>query len=81
MTPKLLVGIDEAGRGPLAGPLSVCALWAEPEIAEQFRGVGDSKQLSPKKRELFFAQIFLERTAGRAKKSRSRLSGCSTTWV
>ena len=47
-----LVGIDEAGRGPLAGPVTACAAWvplsAHPLISPL---VNDSKKLSPKKRE------------------------------
>lgn len=52
---KLLAGIDEAGRGPLAGPLSVAAVvfpagYENPEIY-------DSKALSEKKREALFEVI------------------------
>lgn len=52
---KWLVGIDEAGRGPLAGPVSVGLVL----IPANFNwglipGVGDSKQLSEKKREEIF---------------------------
>lgn len=62
---KWLVGVDEAGRGPLAGPLAVCALWANPDILELYRGVGDSKQLTPKAREKAFAEIFNFKKEGR----------------
>ncbi|MCU0622113.1 MAG: ribonuclease HII [Gemmatimonadales bacterium] len=46
---RLLVGIDEVGRGPLAGPVVAAAVvfpagWAPP------RGIRDSKQLSPRQR-------------------------------
>jgi len=46
---KRVAGLDEAGRGPLAGPVVVAAvsLSAKPGLA----GVKDSKKLSPKKRE------------------------------
>jgi ribonuclease HII len=52
---RLLAGIDEAGRGPLAGPLSVAAVvfpagYENPEIY-------DSKALSEKKREALFEVI------------------------
>lgn len=52
---RLVGGADEAGRGPLAGPVvAACAvLPKEPLIA----GVNDSKKLSPKKREKLFAEI------------------------
>ncbi len=46
---KVVMGIDEVGRGPIAGPLSVAAvvLPNEPIVY----GLNDSKQLSPKQRE------------------------------
>lgn len=43
-----LCGIDEAGRGPLAGPLVVAAVILNPFT--EIEGVGDSKKLSAKKR-------------------------------
>lgn len=49
-----LIGIDEAGRGPLAGPVVACACYIPPEIAAQFAGVNDSKKVSAKKREGLF---------------------------
>lgn len=53
---QLLVGIDEAGRGPLAGPVSVGVV-AVPtlfDVAREFPGVADSKTLSEDKREKIF---------------------------
>ena len=54
--PALLLGVDEAGRGPLAGPVTACAAWiplsAHPLISPV---VNDSKKLSAKKREKAFA--------------------------
>ena len=51
---KKLCGIDEVGRGPLAGPVyAVAFLFNENEI----NGVNDSKKLTPKKRELLFQEI------------------------
>jgi ribonuclease HII len=56
-TPKFVVGIDEVGRGPIAGPTAVCALlWKDREI-DPPPHVKDSKQLSPQKREEWFKQI------------------------
>ena len=52
-----LIGIDEAGRGPLAGPVVACACYLPPEIAEQFAEVNDSKKLSPKKRDALFERL------------------------
>lgn len=52
---KHIVGIDEAGRGPLAGPVVAASVILKPyEIIE---GVKDSKKLSSKKREDLFNQI------------------------
>lgn len=47
---KFVVGLDEAGRGPLAGPVVAGAVMVKPYKIFNF-GVRDSKQLSPKKRE------------------------------
>lgn len=55
---KYLIGIDEAGRGPLAGPVSVGAVMVPTDFdVASLRGVRDSKQLSEKKREEFFAVL------------------------
>lgn len=51
--PKYIVGIDEAGRGPLAGPVTVAAV-AAPVGRATFRGIKDSKKLSAHKREEWF---------------------------
>ncbi len=52
---KLVVGLDEVGRGPLAGPLAVGAvvLPEQPHIA----GLNDSKQVKPERRKEIAAQI------------------------
>lgn len=47
---KLLAGLDEAGRGPLAGPVSAGAVVLPPDFP--FEILNDSKKLSPKKRAL-----------------------------
>ncbi len=52
------VGIDEAGRGPLAGPVSVGIVVFLANIGARFKGVKDSKKLSQKEREGWFS--FLE---------------------
>lgn len=53
--PGIVVGVDEVGRGSIAGPLTVgaVALPDEPEIA----GLNDSKQITPERREALAAQI------------------------
>ncbi len=48
-----LCGIDEAGRGPIAGPLSVAGVLFKSEVKE----LNDSKKLSEKKREELFEII------------------------
>lgn len=47
----MLAGVDEAGRGPVLGPLVVAAVLIESESPLRKLGVKDSKLLSPKKRE------------------------------
>ncbi|MFH0775712.1 MAG: ribonuclease HII [bacterium] len=51
-----IAGVDEAGRGPLAGPVVAAACILEKDIA----GVADSKSLSAKKREALFSVITKE---------------------
>ena len=55
---KYIAGIDEAGRGPLAGPVVVaCVLMPKDSFIE---GVNDSKKVSEKKREKIYEQIIAE---------------------
>jgi len=51
-----LAGVDEAGRGPLAGPVVAAAVVVTPETP-RLAGVADSKQLSPRRREQLAAAI------------------------
>jgi ribonuclease HII len=51
----LLAGVDEAGRGPLAGPVVCAAVILDP--CRPIAGLGDSKALSEKKREQLFPLI------------------------
>ena len=53
--PGLLAGVDEAGRGPLAGPVVAAAVILD-EL-KPIRGMGDSKVLSERKREALFDEI------------------------
>ena len=48
----LVAGMDEAGRGPLAGPVTAGAVVLPPEFAVP--GINDSKKLTPKKRQYFY---------------------------
>lgn len=52
---RAVCGIDEAGRGPLAGPVFAAAVILPEHFAVE--GVDDSKKLSPKKRESLFGEI------------------------
>ena len=52
---KYICGVDEAGRGPLAGP--VCAAAVVFEEGTEIEGINDSKKLSEKKREALFDVI------------------------
>lgn len=55
---KNICGIDEAGRGPLAGPVVIAGV-IMPENS-MIEGVNDSKKVSEKKRELLYDQIIEE---------------------
>jgi len=55
MTLQLICGADEAGRGPLAGPVYAAAVILNPE--RPILGLADSKKLSEKKRELLSVEI------------------------
>ena len=52
----LIAGVDEVGRGPLAGPVVACAVVMPPEL-RAIPGVDDSKQLSPTERERLAVKI------------------------
>ena len=51
----LIAGVDEAGRGPLAGPVSVAAVILDPN--HPIAGLNDSKKLSEARREALYPQI------------------------
>lgn len=62
--PRFVIGIDEVGRGPLAGPVVAAAVWYKqtdfsiPESLEkEFALIRDSKKLSEKQREQIFEVI------------------------
>src|SRR6476619_4460908 len=52
----LIAGVDEVGRGPLAGPVVACAVVMPPD-ARAIRGVDDSKRLSADEREVLAVRI------------------------
>jgi ribonuclease HII len=57
----LICGIDEAGRGPLAGPVYAAAVILDP--AWRINGLADSKLLTPERREVLAARIKERATA------------------
>lgn len=59
---RRVAGVDEAGRGPLAGPVFAAAVcfdrdWLGREAEKTLAGLTDSKQLSSQRRESFFALL------------------------
>jgi ribonuclease HII len=56
---SILCGVDEAGRGPMIGPLVICGVNIDDDKVNELIkiGVKDSKYLSPKQREALFPQI------------------------
>jgi ribonuclease HII len=55
VAPGLVAGVDEAGRGPLAGPVVAAAVILDD--LQPIRGLADSKVLSPRKREFLYDEI------------------------
>lgn len=66
-----IVGVDEAGRGPLAGPVAVGVIAVAPgyDILAAFPGLNDSKKLSEKKRVVLFKLLQDEIRAGNVRAS------------
>jgi len=52
---QLIAGVDEAGRGPLAGPVVAAAVIFSPDVV--IKGINDSKVLSEKRRDDLFEKI------------------------
>lgn len=52
---RLIAGIDEAGRGPLAGPVIAAAVILPPDY--EYPGIDDSKKLSSRQRERLYAVV------------------------
>lgn len=53
---RFIAGVDEAGRGPLAGPVAVAAVIFDPS-KPRIRGLDDSKKLTHAKREALYEKI------------------------
>jgi ribonuclease HII len=63
---KDFVGIDEVGRGPLAGPVVVCAfLWYGERFPKELKGIKDSKKINEKKREEWYGKILKFKKEGK----------------
>ena len=56
---KLVIGVDEAGRGPWAGPVNAAAVWLAPQRlpADLRAGLDDSKKLTRASREAMFREM------------------------
>jgi len=56
---KLVLGVDEAGRGPIIGPMYVCGVVVDEKAVDRLKliGVTDSKQLDRNRREKLFKVI------------------------
>ena len=67
---KYIVGIDEVGRGPIAGPVAVCAFLIKDDIflktskEKRLPKLKDSKKLSKKQREEWFRYLKVAKTEG-----------------
>lgn len=61
---RRVAGVDEAGRGPLAGPVTAAAVILDPGNIPD--GLDDSKALSPERREALFLQIVATATVASA---------------
>lgn len=62
---RYIIGVDEAGRGPLAGPVTVGVVAVPRAFSMKFfRGIKDSKQLTLQAREKWFKKIKLEEKRG-----------------
>jgi ribonuclease HII len=64
--PRFIIGVDEAGRAPLAGPVAVgvVAVPADFDVAREFAGVKDSKQLTELGREKIYKKLEERKKAG-----------------
>ncbi|MGA7828407.1 MAG: ribonuclease HII [Geobacteraceae bacterium] len=58
---SVIAGVDEAGRGALAGPVVAAAVILSPQ--GDYAGIDDSKKLTPRKREILFDHIMSQAVA------------------
>ena len=59
MAAEWILGIDDAGRGPVLGPMVLAGCLVTPELEKKFKNLGikDSKQLTPKRREMLAEKV------------------------
>lgn len=57
MRKTIHIGIDEVGRGPLAGPVTVGAVFIKNPRSVRLKNLRDSKKLSPRKREEWYSLL------------------------
>jgi len=62
----MVAGVDEAGRGPLAGPVVAAAVvlpweWGREGVPWEYEGLDDSKKLSARARDVFFGLLTTDR--------------------
>jgi ribonuclease HII len=55
-----IAGVDEAGRGPCAGPLVIASVILKDPLSEALGEIRDSKELTPAKRERLFDVVIAE---------------------
>lgn len=70
MKSKWIVGVDEVGRGPVAGPVTVCVcaipkeLYKKKSASWRGQGLTDSKKMTPKQREMWYERAKLLQKEG-----------------
>ena len=75
----LVCGVDEAGRGPLAGPVVAAAVILDPN--KPINGLNDSKKLSAKRRDQLREEICAKALPGPSQKPLSRRLTRSTSFT
>lgn len=76
---RLVAGVDEAGRGPLAGPVVAAAVILNPDRIPQ--GLNDSKKLSEQARDALFAEILATADIGVGVADVARIDEMNILWA
>ncbi len=77
--PQPVCGVDEAGRGPLAGPVIAAAVILDPDHIPP--GLNDSKQLSPARRERLYGQIEISAQIGIGRADVAEIDEINILWA